>query len=148
MEDDNRQLVERLFETINSQKGVNALDEFFSGSYQSHNDEIPPGLAGIRQFYAMLRTGFPDGSLTLEDVSMEGDRVNVRSTLRGTHEGDVWGFPQTGKSVELPIADTWRVADGRLVEHWGGVNRDELAQQLGERPTPVPEGGEPPSRTE
>lgn len=144
MSANNGRIVQRLFEAINSHQGVNALDEIFSGNYLSHNPELPPGLAGVRQLYAMLRTAFPDGKLTVDNVSESGDEVTVRSTWRGTHQGEVWGFPATGKTVKISATDTWRIEDGKLAEHWGGINRDELARQLGEKPTPVPEGGEPP----
>ena len=92
MGEEGKTLVQDLFATLNSRKGVNALDEYFSGQYVSHNPELPPGLAGVRQFYAMLRTAFPDGSLVAEDVNGGGDKVTVQSRLRGTQEGEVWGF--------------------------------------------------------
>src|SRR5439155_8520111 len=146
MSQDNGRLVQRLFDSINSRKDITELDQFFSADYLSHNPELPPGLAGVRQFFAMLRTAFPDGALTLDEANVAGDRVTVRSTLHGTHQGDVWGYPPTGKPVQVSWTDTWRIADGKLVEHWGGINRDELSKQLGERPTPVPEGGTPPKK--
>lgn len=45
------------------------------------------------------RAAFPDLRTTLEDVLVDGDRVAVRGTDRGTHRGDFMGFPASGREV-------------------------------------------------
>jgi predicted ester cyclase len=35
----------------------------------------------------MMSGAFPDSHVTVEDVIPEGDRVAVRMTIRGTHQG-------------------------------------------------------------
>ncbi len=49
----------------------------------------------------------------------EGDKVTVRHTGTGTHEGEFMGMPATGKSITIPGIDILRVKDGKVVEHWG-----------------------------
>jgi predicted ester cyclase len=48
----------------------------------------------------MFRTGFPDWKETVEDVIDEGDKVVIRVTGRGTHEGEFQGIAPTGNQAE------------------------------------------------
>ena len=56
--------------------------------------------------------------------------------FHGTHTGELLGIPPTGREVEILVIDVVRVADGRIVEHWGIVDRLGLLQQLGAIPEP------------
>jgi predicted ester cyclase len=37
----------------------------------------------------------------------------------GTHQGVLFGVPATGKSLRFTSCDIFRVADGKIAEHWG-----------------------------
>src|SRR5437764_1381191 len=79
----------------------------------------PPGIEGIRNLFATLHNAFPDAHVTLDDVLAEGDKVVVRSTLSGTHQGTFMGIPATGRHVSITGIDIVRMRDGKMVEHWG-----------------------------
>ena len=51
--------------------------------------------------------------------------------MRGTHQGAFLGLTPTGRSVTVSLVDVMRVENGQLVEHWGGPDLLNLAQQLG-----------------
>ena len=84
----------------------------------------------------MLRAGFPDLHVTVEDIIAEGDKVVGRTTIRGSHTGEFMGMAPTGKQFTIQAIDVMRFAGGKVVEHWG--NQDDLGmmQQLGVIPTP------------
>jgi steroid delta-isomerase-like uncharacterized protein len=90
-----------------------------------------PGLDGIKQLVAVYHAVFPDLSVTTDDVLISDDRVAVRWTATGTHQGDQLGVPATGKQVRLTGIDILRVQDGRVVERWGETNGLEMMQQIG-----------------
>jgi predicted ester cyclase len=71
---------------------------------------LPPGRAGVKQFFAILRTAFPDFRITIEDEVREVDRVAVRVTVRGTHRGTFMGVPPTGRRVSFEDLEIVRVA--------------------------------------
>ena len=58
----------------------------------------------------------------------------TRKTFRGTHQGEFWGQPPTGKRIEFEVIDIFRVADGKIVEHWAQLDALSLARKLGLRP--------------
>ena len=53
---------------------------------------------------------------------------------RYTTQGTFMGVPGTGRAFDITVIDIARVADGRLVEHWGVADRLSLAQQIGAAP--------------
>ena len=54
-----------------------------------------------------------------------------RLTARGTQKGEFLGVPATGKEATWSEIHIGRIADGKVVEHWGTVDQMGMAQQLG-----------------
>jgi predicted ester cyclase len=50
------------------------------------------GREGLRQFFEMIRTAFPDFSMTIEDMVAEGDKIFIRATMKGTQKADFMGI--------------------------------------------------------
>ena len=67
----------------------------------------------------------------IEDLIASGDRVVARVRFSATQTGELFGKPATGRRFEAEQVHIWRVADGRLAEHW--MFRDDLGtmRQLG-----------------
>jgi predicted ester cyclase len=72
----------------------------------------------------MVTAGFPDNRHDVKEMIAEGDKVVVRCTLTGTHEGEFMGIPPTGRSIEVTEIHAYRLEDGKAVEH--RVGRDNL----------------------
>jgi predicted ester cyclase len=68
--------------------------------------------------------------VSTDDVVISGDRVVVRWTATGTHEGDQLGVPATHRQVRMTGIDILRIEDGRIVERWGETNGLELMEQI------------------
>ncbi len=83
------------------------------------NDPPAKLIDTFKETFAEAREGFPDLSITVEDVMAEGDRVAARVTMRGTHRGEFQGIAPTGKRVEVRAIDMFRISNGKIVEHWG-----------------------------
>jgi steroid delta-isomerase-like uncharacterized protein len=118
---ENKALVERYLKAINGNvKTPQMADEFIADSD-----------AGLKQHIAVAEAAFPRYSLDPEDIFAEGDKVLVRFTLRGTHHGDFMGIPPTGRTVAVPGLIVYRIADGKIAEHWMHMDNMALMQQLG-----------------
>jgi len=59
--------------------------------------------------------------------------VVLRWTITSTHTGPFFGVAPTGRTVQVSGMDMLRVADGKFVEHWGGVadQMDDFLSQVG-----------------
>jgi predicted ester cyclase len=62
-----------------------------------------------------------DLELRAEEVIADGDRVVAYSHSSGIQAGMLLGIPATGKRFDLHSFEMWRVQDGKLAEHWGGM---------------------------
>lgn len=125
-------------EEVINQGNLDAIDKLIDPGVVDHAAPpgFPTGREGARRFTAMLSSAFPDLHLTIEDTIAERDRVVVRGTWNGTHEGEFMGIPATGRRVRVSQIDITRCADGRMVEHWGQFDALGLMQQLGVVPPP------------
>jgi predicted ester cyclase len=81
-------------------------------------------------------TAFPDMRAEIHDQVAEGDKVVTRKTFYGTQQGEFMGIPPTGKKVAFDVIDIFRIADGRILEHWFAGDMLGLMQQLGAVPAP------------
>ena len=81
----------------------------------------------------MLRAGFPDFGFTVEDLFSAGDRVAARVTVRGTHDGDFMGRLAQAAGQQFAVASVgiFRIANGRIAEHWGVFDQLAMLGQLG-----------------
>jgi steroid delta-isomerase-like uncharacterized protein len=128
----NADLVRALHEALLFERDVDVLDRFFAPGFVSHNNPpgFPPGVAGVKQFFAMFRDAFPDAAVAIDELVADGDRVAVATTLTGTHEGELMGMAPTGRSVSVTGIDIVRIEDGRIVEHRGLTDIVGLMRQL------------------
>ena len=116
-----KDVVRRFLDAGSSDDGWNmdVIDECFAPSYWSHTWQGDLAHTGARQgrFFAALE--FVE---RLESVLVgEDDLVVHRSRWRGRHVGELFGVAPTGRVVTVDHVEMWRVADGKIVEHWGGL---------------------------
>ena len=131
---DNVALLRRYYDDVVNGAKLETADEVFASDYVSHHNDpigLPHGPEGVKQFLAMTRAGFPDLTLSVDDLFGAGDLVASRWTMRGTHTGTWFGMPATGRSAEWAGVVISRVAAGRIAEEWYNFDQLRLLQQLG-----------------
>lgn len=141
MSEENKAIIRRFIEDVNKRDQAVAA-KLIATNFISH---IPgfagiQGLEGWKQIDTTLRTAFPDGQWTIEDMVAEGDKVVARLTARGTHQGEYRGIPPTGKQVTVQGTVTYRISGGQIAEYWGNADDLGLMQQLGVVP-PIGQAG-------
>jgi predicted ester cyclase len=132
--EENKKIIRRLYEETN--KGnLAAMDEFFAPNIVDHNPPpilgLASGLEGIKQAFTIFYNATPDGYHIIEDMIAEGDKVVVRVTARGTHKGELFGLPPTGKRLTMTGIAIYRIAGGKIVERWSEQDKLGIMQQLG-----------------
>jgi steroid delta-isomerase-like uncharacterized protein len=76
------------------------------------------GPAGMPGQIEAFRRAFPDYDVTNEDLVIADDRVAVRNTVTGTHQGAFMGHAATGRRITIRTMDIHQVRDGRIVTTW------------------------------
>jgi len=129
--EENKALVIRFIDALARRDVAGAAACFDAERYYSHAYEAD--LAGTwEQQKANYRAGtWSDVETERLAVIAEGDRVVYLATFTGTHTGPFLGVPASGKRVSIPMLETWRVEDDKIVEHWGGFQiTDKLMARL------------------
>lgn len=100
-------------------------------------------IGGQEEFKTIVnefRHAFPDAHCTTEEQIAEGDKVATRWTIRGTHQGELWGTAPTGKQVVYTGITIQCLTQGKIVEDRFEGDILGLLQQIGALPTPTPTG--------
>ena len=75
------------------------------------------GREEIERVYKVWFNAFPDFELTETDLVIEGNRAVMLATISGTHSGDFFGLPATGRRVHASCALVYTFDDHNLIEH-------------------------------
>ncbi len=105
---------------------INAFSDLFAEDYVNHQASAaappPSGMsakAATVAFFAARLKGLPDLKVTIQASLAEDDKVAASFQYEGRHEGVYYGVEPTGKRVVFTSCDIFRIADGRIAEHWG-----------------------------
>jgi predicted ester cyclase len=131
--DQNKRVVERIWDDLVNGRRPESLDELVSGDFVDHAPL--PGLSsdldGLRQRLQILHRAFPDFRSTIIDLVAEGDKVVAFVLSEGTHKEDFAGMPATGRHFAMQEIQILRIVDGRMVEHWQVADVLGMLVQLG-----------------
>jgi predicted ester cyclase len=88
----------------------------------------------LLQHIQEVEAAFPRYEIVAEQVIAEDDLVAVRGVFRGVHGGTFAGIEPTGKSVSAGLMIVYRIADGRIAEHWMQFDLSAVLEQLKQVP--------------
>lgn len=130
----NEELGRRYFEEVWNRGNLEALDQLLAPDYINHTPSTPnppPGPAGLKPIVRAIRQAFPDLHYEIQDVIATEDAVVMRVVMTGTHKGDLFGIPATGRRVSVNQINIEHIRAGRIVEHWRVTDELALMRQLG-----------------
>ena len=110
----NRALVLKAITGVFVERDPTVLDRLFSRDYRQHNPQIPDGTDAIKAVMSKLGKEF---KYELGFVAAEGDLVMVHGRYTG------WG------PKPMVAVDIFRVADGKVAEHWDVMQEEVPAAQ-------------------
>jgi steroid delta-isomerase-like uncharacterized protein len=132
MSEQNKTLARRWFEDLFSRGNLDAANEILSAEFVDHlTHEDERGLEELKHYVSIYRSAFPDIQDTVEDIVAEGDKVVVRWTSSGTHQGEFMGVAPTGRHLTFTGMRLFRIADSKIVESWVNIDERGLQEQLG-----------------
>ena len=135
--EDNKNLIRRYREIHNSNK-LDELDQLVAADIVSHSSlpGLPPGLQGGKLAHLGASQAFAGLHTKTEMLVAEGDKVVEYFTTTGKHTGEFLGIPATGRDTSVQGMSIFRIANGKVVEHWGVNDGLALLVQLGAIPAP------------
>jgi steroid delta-isomerase-like uncharacterized protein len=94
--------------------------------------QVKHGYAGLAEYIEFVRQAFPDFHNRLDLIISEDDKAFAQLTYTGTHQGEIFGVPPTGKVIEYAGAAVFTFAQGKIAEVWVLGDLYGLLQQLQE----------------
>lgn len=131
-----KELYRRFVDEIINGGNYEMIPEIFDPAYLDHSAPpgAPAGLGGVEAVFKMFRGGFPDVHFDIKTMLSEGDKVATRVSGTGTNDGAFMGTPASGKKAAWGSHGIFRVADGKIAEHWGQPDILALLSQIGAIP--------------
>lgn len=125
-------LVRRWFEEVWNQRKPETIDELMDVSCLTDVEGLdsPIDRTAFREYHAAFLKAVPDVSCRAEIVSSDGPVVVAFWQAWGTHLGDGFGIPPTGRRAEFRGLSVFRFRDGRIVRGMDKWNRGEMIARL------------------
>jgi steroid delta-isomerase-like uncharacterized protein len=119
--------VAQQFAATLSAHDIDGFAALFAEDYINHQNSAaaPPPTASVKPkratvaFFAARLKGIPDLKVAIEVLVATDDHVAASFVYTGTQHGMLLGVPATGKSLRFTSCDIFRVASGKIAEHWG-----------------------------
>jgi steroid delta-isomerase-like uncharacterized protein len=130
----NKTVARRFYDEVWNQKKLDQLDDLLTQDYIWHEPSTISDLQGIqraKKFLSDYFIAFPDYRVEINDMIAEADKVAVRWTGYGTHQGPLKGIPATGKSIMIPGISIFRMSQGKCSEYWTSLDNFLLLSELG-----------------
>jgi hypothetical protein len=122
---DNKEFVRRYLDAISGKPKPDAVLDLYL-------DDDP-----LKEHIRAAEAGLPLYELVAEEIIADGDVVAVRGRVRGKHLGEFAGMPPSGNTVDFAIFVSYRIANGKIVDHWMLTDNMALMQQIGAIPVPA-----------
>jgi predicted ester cyclase len=124
----NESIYRRIIEEGFNQGRLEIADELIAPGAAEHQRGTADGPEGLKKTIRILRSAFPDFTITITELVAVGDKVWAMQKGGGTNLGSFFGHPPTGRQAFIDVIDVCRFENGKLVEHWGVP--DQLGMML------------------
>ena len=113
---------------------LDIIDELAAPSLSVQYPIMPQVVRGNKTFRKVMekfRSAFPDSDLQIEEEIAEDDKVVIRWSFSGTHQGGLLDIPATGKKVRWTGITIYRIVDGKVLEEKGEEDFLGFFRQIG-----------------
>lgn len=100
------------------------MERYNDSSYVQHNRNLPDKIAGLVGFLQEFVEEYPDYTYDVKHIYVDGDYVIFH--FHATLDREDRGNDEKG----MNIIDTWRIEEGRIVEHWDSIQALDFSMRL------------------
>jgi steroid delta-isomerase-like uncharacterized protein len=121
-----KESVRRIVDDMFNEGRLDVSPEIFGPTFVDRGHEgaaaNQDGSEGWAAFVKAVREAVPDLNAKIHNLIAEGDYVAMWNTATGTHKGELFGTPASGKRIFMKDFHFFRFFDGKIVEHWNQVS--------------------------
>ena len=130
---DPTELCVRVSQEIFGDANVDLADELISVDFVDYEAPAgtPVGPESIKRTVRWIHASIGDITYHVDDSFGEGDRVALRMTMSGRHDGELMGRPATGRRFSVNQLHIVRITDSKIAEHWAARDDAGMMRQLG-----------------
>jgi len=133
---ENKVIVRRFIDEIFVKGNADAATKLVTPDFTPHSwPTVPPGVDALKQAIKRVHAALSDVSMKIEDMIAEEDKVAVRLTAHGKHQGDFMGLAASGKEYTISETHIFHLQDGKISQHWRDADMLGLMRQLGAAPS-------------
>ncbi|MGA7965152.1 MAG: ester cyclase [Gammaproteobacteria bacterium] len=129
-------ILEKFIQRVWNEGNAESAPDFIAPAYTIHHDPGDPweGMTldpeGFKDRVRKSRAPVPDQRFELQDVLEGDDRVVVTWLWKGTHLGDIAGFPPSGQELSMSGATVYYFDGEHITGHWQIADRLSIYRQL------------------
>ncbi|QIP13763.1 ester cyclase [Spirosoma aureum] len=126
-----KQLVANFIEAIWNQQQYEKLDLYLHPAYVDHSlpSMLSPNGSGLINWIQATSQSFLHQTF-IDDQVTEASKTILKITMQMTHVGTWRDIEPTGAEVSTTGYRFYRVADGKIIEHWAAIDGTTLENQL------------------
>ncbi|MBI1222872.1 MAG: hypothetical protein GC180_09740 [Bacteroidetes bacterium] len=128
-----KQFVADFIQEIWNQQNLDRLDHFVCPDFIDHS--LPPAMRndadGLKVWVRATGKAF-EHETHIEDMVCEEDKVVVKLKMNLRHIGEWRGIPASEKELVSPGFRMFRLADGKIAEHWALIDGEVIEKTLRE----------------
>ena len=132
MSETNKDIIRR-YQAAYNRNDLDVLDEVLDPNWTTNGwpELMAQTIEGAKKLYQVLLASWPDLQYLTLDLIAEGDKVVQHWKARGTFKGEIFGLQPTGEVVEADGISIFRMAGGKIVEHYAFGDDLGFWSQLG-----------------
>ena len=112
-----------------TQASPQLVDEYTAIGFVDHAYS-PGDASGHANMVRTFATAFSEATHAIEQCVAQDDMVMIRLRVTARHSGQFRDIAATGNAIDVTQYRTFRIADGRIVEHWALFDTASLLRQL------------------
>jgi len=129
---DYKSLVRRYYSELWNAWSLAALEELISPGivFRGSIGSTVNGIQEFKQYVIKIRAAFPDFHNHVEELIGEGEKVVARLTYTGTHRGELFGFPGTGRGITYQGIAIFQFREGKIISGYVLGDTESLKRQI------------------
>ena len=130
---DNLKMYETVWDKVINDRQIDFINEtYFDKNVTAVIEpENIVGIEGFKEYYNNYLTGFSDAEFTIIDAFGQGDKIVKHWNFKGTHDGEFFGIPASGKKVDISGTTLVKMKDGKIAQEQDFMDNLAFYQQLG-----------------